>query len=137
MSNPIIQGKTFTATIRSDEQITSEPTIGSLQADFLLCEADYLRIKNGKPAILNWAHTIFLTTIGLGLLIFGKFISTKLGYPATILLGEWIACGAGILLSIILYLIGIAMPNEQKKVMKKMEEHFKKAPITKHLMRKD
>ena len=137
MPDQTIHGKTFAETVHLEEQITSEPTICSLQADFLLCEADFLRIKSGKPMTLNWAHSIFLTTIGIGLLIFGKYLSTKWGYQAEIFLGEWIACGAGILLSIILYFVGIALPNERKEVIKRITEHFKKAPRTRHLMRKD
>lgn len=137
MPDQTIHGKTFVKTVLLDEQITFEPTIGSLQADFPLCEADFMRIKSGKPTTLNWAHSIFLTTIGIVLLIFGKYLSTKWGYQAKILLGEWIACGAGILLSLILYLVGIALPHERKKVMKSIEEHFRKAPRTRHLMGKD
>lgn len=133
---PIIQGETFKETFLLKEQITSEPTIGSLQEDFLLCEADFLRIKGGKPAIISWAQSIFLTTIGIGLLIIGKFISTKWGYPAKILLGEWIACGAGVLLSIVLYCIGFCLQNERKKVMKKIATHFERSPRKRFVIRK-
>lgn len=136
MLNPIIKGKTFTESIHFDEQLTSQATIGSFQADFLLCEADYLRIKS-KPALQNWSHNIFLTTVGIGLLIIGKYLGNKLGYKAEILLGEWIACGVGLILSLILYGLGFILPNEKKRVMQQMAEHFKKAPRTKHLVRKD
>jgi len=46
--NHIVQGQVFKKTIALEAD-TTEPIIGSLQADFGLCEADYLRIKNGYP----------------------------------------------------------------------------------------
>lgn len=136
MPNKIIKGKTFTEPIHSDEQLTSQATVGSFQADFLLCEADYLRIKS-KPALQNWSHNIFLTAVGIGLLIIGKYLSKKYGYSAEILIGEWIACGVGLILSLILYGLGLILPNEKKRVMKQIAEHFSKAPRTKHIVRKD
>lgn len=134
MTDQIIHGETFAETVLFAEKTTSEPTVGILQAAFPLCEADFLRIKSGKPTTLKWAHSIFLTTIGIALLIFGKYLSTKWGYQAEILHGEWIACGAGTFISLILYLIGIAWPSERKKLMKNIDEHFNKAPRTRHLI---
>jgi len=40
--------------------IKTEPSISSMQEDFALCEADYLRLKNGKSKDSDVAITFFL-----------------------------------------------------------------------------
>ncbi|WP_261881430.1 hypothetical protein [Vibrio coralliirubri] len=38
------------------------------------------------------------------------------------------ALGAGVAISIVLYLVGLALPNDRKRVMKEIKEHFNTAP---------
>lgn len=98
--------------------------IGTWQAEYLLREIEFERIKYGKPITFNWANGIALTTVGFGLSLVAK------GYSdiALIIKGEWVALCVGFIVSIVLYLIGLILPNNRKKVMNKIEKHFADAP---------
>jgi len=98
--------------------------IGTWQAEYLLREVEFERIKNGKPITFILAVSIALTTFGFGLNLLAKGYSNV----ANISKGEWVALAAGIVLSVVLYIIGLCLPNNRKKVMKKIEKHFKEAP---------
>ncbi len=137
MSKEIIKGKTFTVPFSTEEDLLiPNPSIGSLQADFPLCEADYLRIKYGNSKILMASLSIFLTTTGIGLLLIGKLISKQLGYQADISIGEYIALGVGFTISLFLFLFDhFCITNEKNEVMNKIDLFFKNSPRTRHLMK--
>ena len=115
--------------------LLSDTSIGTWQADYPLTGRDYEHLKNGKPVTYNWANSILLTTIGLGLSILGKFISQKSDPTVIIYNGEWIALSIGLIASIILYLIGLALPNDKKKIMKKLKEHFDNSPKKRQIVK--
>lgn len=132
----IVQGQVFKETITLETDSTN-PIIGSLQADFGLCEADYLRIKNGYPKTLIWAHSILLANAGLGISILGKYIDRILnGSNTPILAWEKYGFISALIVSFFLYLLGIFLPNEKKKVMKDIKNHFEYSPRTKHIVGK-
>jgi hypothetical protein len=108
--------------------LLSGASIGTWQADYPLTAIDFEYIKNGKPITFNWANSIFLATVGFGFNILGKGASTLAGIPQQIYIGEWITLGAGVFISIILYAFGLALPNDRKRVMKEIKEHFNNAP---------
>lgn len=108
--------------------LLSGASIGTWQADYPLTALDFEHIKNGKPVTYNWANSILLTTVGFGLNLIGKGVSRFAGVSQQIYVGEWVALGLGFLLSVILYLIGMALPNDRKKIMKDIQEHFKNSP---------
>jgi len=85
MSQGITQGKTSTKTIRLDAEVWGQFAAGSFQVNFLLCEADFLRTKNGKPITFRWAHGILLTSVGLGLSVIGKVLSAAWEHTVTVL----------------------------------------------------
>lgn len=123
MTEKIVHGKVITETQIVPDLLTGTD-IGTWQAEYLLREVEFERIKYGKPVTFNWANSIALTTIGFGLNLLAK------GYTnvAIISKGEWVAMSVGIVLSIVLYVIGRCLPNNRKKVMKKIEKHFEDAP---------
>jgi hypothetical protein len=108
--------------------LLSGASIGTWQADYPLTAIDFEHITNGKPVTFNWANSILLATVGFGFNILGKGASTLAGIPQHIYIGEWIALGAGVLVSIVLYLVGLALPNDRKRVMKEIKDHFNNAP---------
>jgi len=108
--------------------LLSGSSVGTWQADYPLTGRDYEHIKNGKPITFNWANSLLLTTVGLGLNVLGKFLSQQAGVTITIYIGEWIALAIGLILSVILYLIGLALPNDRKIIMKKLKDHFDNSP---------
>lgn len=133
MSN-LIEDQNITETILV-HGLLSGAAIGTWQADFPLTALDFEHIKNGKPITFNWANSILLTTIGFGLNLIGKGASQLAGIQQQIYVGEWIALGIGFAISIILYLIGFALPNDRKRVMKAIQEHFKNSPKQRQLVK--
>ncbi|MGV2929522.1 hypothetical protein ACE3G8_00365 [Vreelandella venusta] len=102
--------------------------IGTWQADYPLTALDYEHIKSGKPVTFNWANSILLATVGFGLNLIGKGVSQAVGTQHTIYAGEWIALGVGVFFAIAMYGVGLALPNERKRVMKEIQDHFKNSP---------
>jgi len=134
MSQGITQGKTLTETIPLDAKVWDQFAVGLFQEVFLLCEADYLHIRNGKPMTLNWAHGFLLASVGLGLSIIGKLFSVPWGTHSSVHLGEWIGLSVGFFISFVLYMIGLALPNDRKRVLKQIERHFADSPRTHHIV---
>jgi hypothetical protein len=123
MTDKIIRGKKITETQIVPDLLTGTD-IGTWQAEYLLREVEFERIKYGKPITFTWANSIALTTVGFGLNLVAKGYSNV----ASLSKGEWVALGAGIVFSIALYIIGLLLPNNRKKVIKKIEKHFEDAP---------
>jgi hypothetical protein len=98
--------------------------IGTWQACYLLREVEFERIEHGKSITYIWANSIALTVFGFGLSLIAKGYSDS----SIITQGEWIALALGVGASGILYGIGHFIPNNRKKVMKKIELHFETAP---------
>lgn len=130
----LVEGQRFTETLPVTAERT-EPSIGSLQADFPLCEADFLRLKNGTPKTVTAAYTIFLTAVGLGLSIGGKYAEAVIN-KSQVPIPKWelYALGGAVLLAGILYFAGFCLPNDKKQVMKDIETHFKKSPRTRQIV---
>jgi len=127
MANKIFKDEDLTQTYEATD-ILSDTSIGTWQEDYPLTAIDFDRIKSGKPVTFIWAHSIFLTTVGFGLNLVAKGISTWANVPQTISIGEWAALGIGIIVSTVLYIVGCVLPNNRKIVMKNIETHFEKAP---------
>ena len=105
--------------------------IGTWQADYQLREVEFVHLKNGKPITYNWANSIGLTAIGFGLNLLSK------GYSDINLItfGEWVALGVGVAASLVLYFIGLFIPDNRKKVMNKIQAHFENAPTRRQAFR--
>ena len=114
--------------------LSSGASVGTWQADYPLTGRDFEHLRNGKPVTFNWANSILLATIGFGLNILGKYLSQKAGVTITIYIGEWIALAVGVVVSIVLYLIGLALPNDRKSIMKKLKDHFDNSPKKRQML---
>ena len=129
-----IENQQITETILVQGLLTGA-AIGTWQADYPLTGRDYEHLKNGKPITFNWANSILLTSVGIALTILGKYISQKTDQSVVIYKGEWIALGVGILISVALYLVGLLIPNDRKRLMKKLKEHFDNSPKKRQLLK--
>ena len=114
--------------------LSSGASVGTWQEDYPLTGRDYEHLRNGKPVTFNWANSILLTSIGFGLNILGKYLSQKSGVIITIYVGEWIALSVGVGVSVVLYLIGLALPNDRKTIMKKLRDHFDNSPKKRQML---
>ncbi|MBY5948274.1 hypothetical protein [Photobacterium rosenbergii] len=134
MTQNRIENQTITETVEAEGLIMA-PTVGTWQPDYGLSEADFVRLRTGKPVTYNWANSILLTTFGFGLSLFAKaypsIMNNDIKSPVTE--GEWITLGVGLGITGLLYLIGTTMPDERKKVLKDIEAHFQSAPKSKHV----
>lgn len=134
MTQSIYNNETLTESVQAEGLLTA-PTVGTWQEDFNLSEADFVRLKSGKPVTFNWANSILLTSIGWGFNILSKWFPTfkDPAVQSKITDGEIYTLVAGCSLALILYLIGLTMPNDRKTVMKSIETHFKNAEKSKHV----
>lgn len=117
--------------------LLSGTSIGTWQADYPLTGRDYEHLKNGKPITFDWANSILLTSIGIGLTLLGKYISAQTDPSVVIYKGEWLALATGLIISIVLYMIGLLLPNDRKKIMKKLKDHFDNSPKKRQLLKDD
>lgn len=122
-----VENQQITETIQV-HGLLSGANIGTWQADYPLTAIDFEHIKNGKPVTFNWANSILLATVGFGLNLIGKGASQVVGMQQPIYVGEWIALGVGVVVAIVLYGIGLVLPNERKRVMREIQNHFKNSP---------
>jgi hypothetical protein len=130
MTERIIKNQEITETQVVPDLLTGSD-IGTWQAEYLLREVEFERIKHGKPVTYNWANGLALTAFGFGLSLLAKGYSNA----SLITKGEWIALAVGLGISAILYVIGIFIPDNRKKVMKKIESHFETAPTQRQILR--
>jgi hypothetical protein len=116
--------------------LLSGGSVGTWQADYPLTGRDYEHLKNGKPLTFNWANSIFLTSIGFGLNLAGKYLylSKQADPSVTIYAWEWITFGVGIVLSVVLYAVGLCLPNDRKVIMRKLKDHFDNSPKKRQLL---
>lgn len=122
-----VENQQITETIQV-HGLLSGANIGTWQADYPLTAIDLEHIKNGKPVTFNWANSILLATVGFGLNLIGKGASQVVGMQQPIYVGEWVALGVGVVAAIVLYGIGLVLPNERKRVMREIQDHFKNSP---------
>jgi hypothetical protein len=130
MTERIIRNQEITETQVVPDLLTGSD-IGTWQAEYLLREVEFERIKHGKPVTSNWANGLALTAFGFGLSLLAKGYSN----PSLITKGEWIALAVGAGVSATLYFIGIFIPDNRKKVMKKIKSHFETAPTQRQILR--
>lgn len=135
MDDKIISNQLRNESLQFSLNVKTEAKINSTQEDFALCEADYLRLRDGKSKGISVAISFFLTSIGFGISFISKYIAasaSKVGFAYEP--WEWIAPMVAGGISLIIYVVYIIIPNEHKEVMKAIELHFKSAPRRRHVV---
>ena len=130
-----VSNQTLTETVVLSEDPLTGAKFGSFQVDFLLCEADYVRLRHGDTWLTRISIGIFTGAIGFGISILPKFISQNSGGKESVSIPEWqafawVAAIGGITLATSFFL-----PNEKKKVLSRIANHFKSEPRTRQLLR--
>ena len=130
-----ITKRQFSKTLSLDEDVRTEPSIRISQEPFLLCEADFLRLKYGDSKLLTWAGGVLLTSLGMLFIPIAKYIIAKTTVDKSIIIQswEWFAPFIGIGIAALLFITGKMLPNERKQVMSDIEAHFSEAPRTPHI----
>ena len=132
-NNEIISSTIATGT----SDLLSGISIGTFQEDYILCATDYQKLKNSKPVTLEIAIGLFLITLGYGIGLFPRLLDKLTGKPVEIATVEWLTLLIGLGLSGLIYIIGLVFPNDRKAVMKEIENHFKKAPKYRSVIREN
>ncbi|HCM1322170.1 TPA: hypothetical protein N2907_004514 [Vibrio parahaemolyticus] len=135
MNDEIISNQVRSESLQFSLDVRTEAKINSTQEDFALCEADYLRLRDGKSKGVGVALTFFLTSIGFGISFVSKYVASVVSSGMfTYESWEWIAPLIAGSISLVIYVIYAVIPNEHKKVMKAIESHFKSAPRMRHVV---
>lgn len=135
MPPKILDGQVITETVIAVESWTTGATIGSFQEDYPLGEADFVRLKTGKPITLSWAGNVFLTALGFGLGLIPKVLPLLAGKNVEVTKWEGWTFALGVLVAVTLWIIGCFLPNDRKRVMKNIEDHFKGAVRSRQIIR--
>ncbi|MDN3551904.1 hypothetical protein QWY74_00210 [Halomonas almeriensis] len=130
MTDKIVRDRELSDTQLVPDLLTGTD-IGTWQAEYLLREVEFERLMHGKPVTYNWANSIALATFGFCLNIGAK------GYSdiSRVSSGEWVALAAGFGIAAILYLIGLALPDRRKEVIKNIRDHFEQAPTKRQVFK--
>lgn len=134
MTKTTYENEIITETVVASN-LLSGMSIGTIQADFLLNEADFIRLKSQESQITTWALNILFAGIGYGLSILPKFINSLAGKGDVVSLSEWAVLIICIVVSGSLFIAGRFLPTEKSALLKKMEAHFKSAPKSQQIIR--
>lgn len=130
-SNQVIKQKILTG------DLYTGLSIGTFQAGFQLDEADFLRLKSKGTPLDGLAMNFFFATVGYGMSILPKFFSELAGKAEKVTSFEWSVLGVGVVISLTLCVVGRFVSNERKKLLNRIEEHFKSAPKTHQFFREE
>lgn len=103
----------------------SGESIASLQANFALSEADFLRLQSPQSktsALVGWVFGGWVGYV-IGLLPKIKIVSSMPDYSG-ISEGEKITAGVILIIGLLLWLAGIFLPNDKRTATKKIKKYF-------------
>lgn len=109
-------------------------SVASLQAVFPLTEADFLRLKGSQPVTTAFATIIFSGVIGYAISLGPKLEPLASGGKFQLTTGETWTLILGVGISVLLYAIGFMCPNEKKRTMRLIENHFKRSKPSTHIV---
>lgn len=126
------------ATITETVSVTSPLSgfsVGSMQEDYVLNEAEFMRLTNDWNSFKAWALNLLFVMLGYTLSLVPSFFPRGGLPPVPISDGERFVLFTGYGVVVLFYLIGLSIPNEKKKLIKKMHLHFKNAPRSRHVLK--
>ena len=152
----LIENRNVSEPIRLSGAYTGSSLTATVQPDFPLCEADYLRLTQSRTNLKEWANNFVVATIGGSLVVCGKFItsifhaSTSVNPPAnnpainpvispvikpTIEAWELWTLGIGFVIAILLFLLSSKYPSDKSKTLSDMKKHFSSNPRQHQVMK--
>lgn len=128
------EGQIFAKTLSIDEEIEVEPEIVIAQAAFALSEAEFMKMKYGEPKIIQISYSIAMVGIGTSFNLIGKWWQANENQKTTAIeMWEILATVIPLAVALILIVIGVFLPNDKKRILKKIEGHFDSSPKTKSI----
>lgn len=111
--------------------------IGTFQADYPLCEVDFLHIQRNDSSLSAWAFNAVFATGGYLLSIGPKWFGQLAGKPEHVSAAEWTVLAIAVAITILLYALSPFVPSQKKKTMKKISKHFRDAPKSRQAIRRE
>jgi len=119
----IVKDKSFNQT---GFELTDYKKILSLSPVYPLEKSDHIILTKIRSVWSFWIHSILMCAITLFLIIAGKYVySLILNQAPDIEKWELISIGIALIFALILKVISHRCPDEKKKLIKKIDEHFK------------
>jgi hypothetical protein len=109
-------------------------SVTTMQAPFLLTEADFLRLKGSPPVTSALATVVFSGVVGYAVSLGPKIAPIFEGGNSHLTSGEIRTMLAGTAVAAVLYAVGFWWPNDKKKTIKKISNHFDSAPPSSHIV---
>ncbi|MBI6918188.1 hypothetical protein JET68_05195 [Pseudomonas monteilii] len=111
-------------------------SVATVQADYSLSATEHVILKNQWVSIYGWALNVGFATFGYFLSILPKLLAyLENSANPSVAKGEWIALAFGSVAVVVLCLVGSCWPNDRKKLLKAIDEHFAKAPKSRQRVR--
>lgn len=116
----------FRQTIYINGNVETDPSITIARPPFLLERYDFDKIIRSESYLQKIGNLLIGSAIALFINMIAKLIGNKI--DPKIAFDEWevYAFGIAIILTIIVFAINEFIPNEKRKIIKKIKEYFEK-----------
>ena len=109
-------------------------SVATIQVPYILTEADFLRLKGGPPITAATAAMLFSGVVGYAISLGPKITPVFEGGSLLLEPGELRTILGCIALSVVIYGLGLFCPDDKKRTMRKIDEHFKNAQPSSHII---
>lgn len=136
MGSVKVEGQTLGQTYELDDDIVGEPKIASLQCDFPLCEADFLRLTTRSSKVKDASVAMLFVSVGLAIPVLGKLAAAWWSHTsADVEAWEYWALGISFAFAVTLVIIAHVIRDEKRTLLRNMEQHFESHPRERKVMR--
>jgi hypothetical protein len=129
----VYEGRQLSQSIAINDLLNGR-TVATMQPPYFLTEADFLRLKGSPPVTAALATIVFSGVVGYAVSLGPKITPLVEGGKSQLTTGEIYTMVAGVVVSIMIYIIGFCWPNDKKKTMNKIAIHFDSAPPSSHIV---
>ncbi|WP_313317477.1 hypothetical protein [Pseudomonas sp.] len=116
-------------------QALSGNSIASIQAIYPFTEADYVRLDSQGNIVKTWATSFLFVAIGSAVTLLQNVFKDGLERPNDIAPGDLVVLAVLSLVTVLLFAVSAFVPNEKKKLMKRIDKFFKNSPSQNHFFR--
>jgi flagellar biosynthesis protein FliR len=117
-------GQTFTAPVYVNGNLEIDPQITIARMPYLLERYDFDKIIRGESFWLTIGRTLLGAALGLFLNLISKFLGSTIDSKISFDMWEVYAFCIALILMVISYLINHWVPNERRRIVRKISEHF-------------
>ena len=118
-----IRNQTFTQTYRNSVNVTTSPLIEVSQEPYLLDKADYHVLKAEERPLKTLANDALFLCIGFGITLLAKYIQSS-----EIQRWEWVTLFIAVGVTLLLFIVGMCLPNEKRRLLGEIKKHFADKP---------